>query len=161
MVAALQRLLVEVRGAELAVLNTNQGYGQVFERIMSLWEEVLRGEVVEALWQYGEQEAEADRTYAAVQYFEQTLDACDKVCADSKELRDRVLAMRRVVAKAVGGDDKVIDQMLAKKRLADSLKQQGGAYEEALALYQEALQLYTEVCFHYRSTNVCSQCECI
>jgi len=33
------------------VLNTNKGYAQVFERIMRLWEEALRGEVVEAMWQ--------------------------------------------------------------------------------------------------------------
>ena len=32
-VGALQRLLDEVHGAELAVLNTNQGYAQVLERI--------------------------------------------------------------------------------------------------------------------------------
>ena len=34
-VAALQRLLDEVHGAELAVLNTNQGYAQVLERIVA------------------------------------------------------------------------------------------------------------------------------
>ena len=52
-VGVLRRLLDEVRGAELAVLNTNEGYGQVFERIMRIWEEALRQEVVEALWQDG------------------------------------------------------------------------------------------------------------
>ena len=50
-VGVLRRLLDEVRGAELAVLNTNEGYGQVFERIMRIWEQALRQEVVEALWQ--------------------------------------------------------------------------------------------------------------
>ena len=55
-VGVLRRLLDEVRGAELAVLNTNEGYGQVFERIMRIWEEALRQEVVEALWQDGEQQ---------------------------------------------------------------------------------------------------------
>ena len=44
-VCALQRLLDEVHGAELAVLNTKQGYAQVLERIKhqacgSLWEPV-------------------------------------------------------------------------------------------------------------------------
>jgi hypothetical protein len=92
MIGALQRLLDEVSGAELAVLNTNQGYGQLFERIMSLWEEALLGEMVEALWQDGEQEAEAGRTDAAVENFEHAVDAAVKLCADSKERRERVLA---------------------------------------------------------------------
>jgi hypothetical protein len=81
-VGALQRLLDEVslaafarHGAELAVLNTNQGCAQVFERIMSLTEEALRGEVVEALCQDGEQEADAGRTDATVHQFEQAVDA--------------------------------------------------------------------------------------
>ena len=95
-------MLDEVQGAELAVLNTNNGYGQVFERIMRVWEETLRQEVVEALWQDGEQhtgeadEADADSANAAVRRFEQAIDAARKLCADSKEVRDRVVEMGRV-----------------------------------------------------------------
>lgn len=94
-------MLDEVQGAELAVLNTNKGYGQVFERIMRVWEEALRQEVVEALWQDGEQQAdEADKAdassaKAAVRRFEQAIDAARKLCADSKEVRDRLVEMLR------------------------------------------------------------------
>ena len=97
-----QRLLDEVQGAELAVLNTNKGYGQVFERIMRIWEEALRQEVVEVLWQDGEQQADkvdqanAGCAEAAVRRFEQAIDAARKLCADSKEVRDRVVEMGRV-----------------------------------------------------------------
>ena len=97
----LQRLLDEVHGAELAVLNTNEGYGQVFERIMRVWEEALRQEVVEALWQDGEQQADkvdqanAGCAEAAVRRFDQAIDAARKLCADSKEVRDRLVEMLR------------------------------------------------------------------
>jgi tetratricopeptide (TPR) repeat protein len=225
MVAALQRLLDEVHGEELAVLNTNKGYAQVYERIMRLWEEALRGEVVEALWQDGEQEAafdpvtsttkrfardlstgielisqadlhsgwtpldcalyvgnealarmlaerlgsggdsaasellehEAGNTDAAVQRFEQAVDAAVKLCADSKELRDRIVAMRRQVAKAMdlGGDK--FAQAKAKFNLAQDLSEQG-AFDEALALYQEANELYTEVRFQYALSMFASRC---
>ena len=179
MVAALQRLLVEVHGEELAVLNTNKGYAQVFERIMRLWEEALRGEVVEALWQDGEQEAafdpvtsttkrfardlstgeviEAGNTDAAVQRFEQAVDAAVKLCADSKELRDRIVAMRRQVTKAMDLGGGKLAQAKAKFNLAQDLHKQG-AFDEALALYQEANELYTEVRFQYALSMFASRC---
>ena len=179
MVAALQRLLDEVHGEELAVLNTNKGYAQVFERIMRLWEEALRGEVVEALWQDGEQEAafdpvtsttkrfardlstgeviEAGNTDAAVQRFEQAVDAAVKLCADSKELRDRIVAMRRQVTKAMDLGGGKLAQAKAKFNLAQDLHKQG-AFDEALALYQEANELYTEVRFQYALSMFASRC---
>ena len=179
MVAALQRLLDEVHGEELAVLNTNKGYAQVFERIMRLWEEALRREVVEALWQDGEQEAafdpvtsttkrfardlstgeviEAGNTDAAVQRFEQAVDAAVKLCADSKELRDRIVAMRRQVTKAMDLGGGKLAQAKAKFNLAQDLHKQG-AFDEALALYQEANELYTEVRFQYALSMFASRC---
>jgi hypothetical protein len=142
----------EVHVAELAVLNTNQGYAQLFERI-SLWEEELRREVVEALWQDGKQEAETGNTDAAVQRFEQAVGAAIKLCADSKELRDRIVAMRRQVTKTmdVGGDkwddhpfigltETKFRTGLAKFQLAINLEEQG-ADKEALELHRKSLDI--------------------
>ena len=70
-------------------MNDITHYGQVFERIMRVWEEALRQEVVEALWQDGEQQADkadADSAQAAVRRFEQAIDAARKLCADSSSL---------------------------------------------------------------------------
>jgi hypothetical protein len=104
----------------------------------SLWEEALRGEVVDALWQDGEQEADAGRIDAALQRFEQAVDAAVKPCADSQELRDHIVAMRRRVTKATDGGEDKREQVKAKNALAKDLASHGG-YAEALALYQEAL----------------------
>ena len=146
----LQRLLDEVHGAQLAVLNTNEGYGQVFERIMRVWEEALRQEVVEALWQDGEQQADkadADSAQAAVRRFEQAIDAARKLCADSKEVRDRVVQMGRVkMLLTTDGKDQVEDAN-AKFALANDLRKQG-AYDEAIQLYYQAVELYTQVGGH-------------
>ena len=136
MVGVLQSLLGEVRDAELTVLNTNQGYAQVFDHIMSLWEEALMGEVVEVLWQDGRQEAEAGHTDAAVQRFEQAIDAAVKVCANSKEQRDRVVAMRRVVA-----DHNVASSF---NNIARIYEQQG-KYEEALEMHAKSIEIKTRV----------------
>jgi hypothetical protein len=104
----------------------------------SLCEEALRGEVVDALWQDGEQEADAGRIDAALQRFEQAVDAAVKPCADSQELRDHIVAMRRRVTKATDGGEDKREQVKAKNALAKDLASHGG-YAEALALYQEAL----------------------
>ena len=127
-VGVLRRLLDEVRGAELAVLNTNEGYGQVFERIMRIWEEALRQEVVEALWQDGEQQADkvdqanAGCAEAAVRRFDQAIDAARKLCADSKEVRDRVVEMGRVKMLLTGGGKDQKKDADAKFALAKDLQ---------------------------------------
>ena len=134
-----------MRGAELAVLNTNEGYGQVFERIMRIWEEALRQEVVEALWQDGEQQADkADRlcgsAEAAVRRFEQAIDAARELCADSKEVRDRVVEMGRVKMLLTGGGKDQKEDADAKFALANDLRDQG-AFDEAIELYYQAVEL--------------------
>ena len=127
-VGVLRRLLDEVRGAELAVLNTNEGYGQVFERIMRIWEEALRQEVVEALWQDGEQQADkvdqanAGCAEAAVRRFDQAIDAARELCADSKEVRDRVVEMGRVKMLLTGGGKDQKKDADAKLDLANDLQ---------------------------------------
>ena len=120
-------------------------------------EETLRGDVVEALWQEGEQEADAGLTDAAVHRFEQAVDAAVKLCADSKELGDRIVAMRRQVAKATDGGEDKREQAKSKFELASDLQDQG-AFDEALALYQEAIELLTEVRFQYVLSMFASRC---
>eukprot|EP00802_Teleaulax_amphioxeia_P010253 Tamp_10279.p1 GENE.Tamp_10279~~Tamp_10279.p1 ORF type:complete len:566 (+),score=151.58 Tamp_10279:96-1700(+) len=144
-VGVLRRLLDEVRGAELAVLNTNEGYGQVFERIMRIWEEALRQEVVETLWQDGEQQPHASR--AAVRRFKEAIDAAQDLCADSKEVRDRMVGMRRVVMRATGGGKDEEEEAAAKLRLAFDLKELGEDHE-ALKLAHAAVDLFTKVGGH-------------
>ena len=147
-VGVLQRLLDEVHGAELAVLNTNEGYGQVFERIMRTWEEALRQDVVEALWRDGEQEEEAGRAVVAVRRFEEAIDAAVKLCSNVKEVRDRIIEMwRRIVSitqELVQSGEVTLRLQLAlyKRKLADLLEQHRDAREEALMLFKEALELY-------------------
>jgi len=96
---------------------------------------------------------------AAATLFEKAIDARGRgLCADDKQGRDRIVAMRRVLMEVRGGGREKWEQARAKYGLASDLNDQN-AFEEALALYQEALELFTEVRFQY-ATSMCA-CACI
>ena len=83
-----QRSQEVVQGANLAVLNTIEGYGRVFERLMDGWEgEVLT--IVKDLQAEGEAALSAGRTSDGLLRIEQAIHAAQKLCADTKEVRDR------------------------------------------------------------------------
>ena len=146
--AALQAVVAEV---EASKLNDNEHFGTVFGRVIEVSEE-KRQEVAEAVWQDGEAARGRGEADAAAALFEKAIDARGRgLCADDKQGRDRIVAMRRVLMESEGGGG-------AKMALANDLKDQG-AFEEALALYQEALELFTEVRFQY-ATSMCA-CACI
>jgi tetratricopeptide (TPR) repeat protein len=157
--AALQAVVAEV---EASKLNDNEHFGAVFGRVIEVSEE-KRQELAEAVWQDGEAargRGEADAA-AALALFEKAIDARGRgLCADDKQGRDRIVAMRRVLMEARGGRRKKDKKKQAwdKMKLANDLKKQG-EFEEALALYQEALELFTEVRFQY-ATSMCA-CVCI
>ena len=102
-VGAARLLLDEVRDAELPVLNSNSGYGRMFERLMDGWEkEVLL--MVEGLREDGEAAKRAGDLATAGRRFEQAIDAVRQPCADGKAARDHVIAMRRVLLELDGAD---------------------------------------------------------
>ena len=76
-VRARRRLLDEVRGAELAVLNTNAGYGCMFERLMDGWEEEV-SLMVDALREDGEAAKRAGDLATAGRRFEHTRQWCTR-----------------------------------------------------------------------------------
>ena len=153
--AALQAVVAEV---EASKLNDNEHFGTVFGRVIEVSEE-KRQEVAEAVWQDGEAARGRGEADAAAALFEKAIDARGRgLCADDKQGRDRIVAMRRVLMEAKGGGKDKKAQARAKMALADDLRDQG-AFEEALALYQEALELFTEVRFQY-ATSMCA-CACI
>jgi hypothetical protein len=94
---------------------------------------------------------------AAVHRFEQAVNAAINVCADSKELRDRVIQMRFVLMRATGAGEDKEENARAKYWLAVDLHHMG-AFEKALALHQEALQVFLEVLFHF-ALSMCSLCD--
>jgi len=153
--AALQAVVAEV---EASKLNDNEHFGAVFGRVIEVSEE-KRQEVAEAVWQDGEAARGRGEADAAAALFEKAIDARGRgLCADDKQGRDRIVAMRRVVMEVRGGRRKKDKKKQAwdKMKLANDLDDQG-AFEEALVLYQEALELFTEVRFQY-ATNVTSMC---
>ena len=156
--AALQAVVADV---EASKLNDNELFGAVFARVIEVSEE-KRQELAEAVWQDGEAargRGEADAT-AALALFEKAIDARGRgLCADDKQGRDRIVAMRRVLMEARGGEDDKREQARAKMALASDLDDQG-VFEEALALYQEALELFTEVRFQY-ATSMCDEYVCM
>jgi tetratricopeptide (TPR) repeat protein len=153
--AALQAVVAEV---ETSKLNDNEHFGTVFGRVIEVSEE-KRQEVAEAVWQDGEAARGRGEADAAAALFEKAIDARGRgLCADDKQGRDRIVAMRRVLMEAKGGEEDKGEQARAKYALASDLDDQG-EFEEALALYQEALELFTEVRFQY-ATSMCA-CACI
>ena len=154
--AALQAVVAE---AEASKLNDNEHFGAVFGRVIEVSEK-KRQELAESVWQDGEAargRGEANAA-AALALFEKAIDARGRgLCADDKQGRDRIVAMRRVVMEARRREDKE-QQARAKMALATDLQSQH-AFEEALALSQEALELFTEVRFQY-ATSMCA-CVCI
>jgi len=157
MSAALQAVVAEV---EASKLNDNEHFGDVFGRVIEVSEE-KRQELAEAVWQDGQAargRGEADAA-AALALFEKAIDARGRgLCADDRQGRDRIVAMRRVLMEARGGGEDKEVRAGAKMALASDL-QNLGAFEEALALYQDALELFTEVRFQY-ATSMCA-CACI
>ena len=148
--AALQAVVAEV---EASKLNDNEHFGAVFGRVIEVSEE-KRQELAEAVWQDGEAARGRGEADAAAALFEKAIDARGRgMCADDKQGRDRIVAMRRVLMEAKGGGKDKKAQARAKMALADDLRDQG-AFEEALVLYQEALELFTEVRFQY-ATSMC------
>ena len=109
--------------------------------------------MVEALWQDGEQQADkvdqanAGFAEAAVRRFDQAIDAARELCADSKEVRDRVVEMGRVKMLLTGGGKDQKKDADAKLDLANDLQYQG-AFDEAIELYFQAVELYTQVSGH-------------
>ena len=150
--AALQAVVAEV---EASKLNDNEHFGAVFGRVIEVSEE-KRQELAESVWQDGEAARGRGEADAAAALFEKAIDARGRgLCADDKQGRDRIVAMRRVLMEAKGGGKDKKAQARAKMALADDLRDQG-AFEEALVLYQdqEALELFTEVRFQY-ATSMC------
>ena len=142
-----QRSQEVVQGANLAVLNTIEGYGRVFERLMDGWEgEVLT--IVKDLQAEGEAALSAGRTSDGLLRIEQAIHAAQKLCADTKEVRDRELELRRVLVKTRGA---TIDCKPAMRReeasslcsLAMNLRQLG-KYPEAMAMFEEARAIAAE-----------------
>jgi tetratricopeptide (TPR) repeat protein len=132
--AALQAVVVEV---EASKLNDNEHFGAVFGRVIEVSEEKRR-ELAESVWQDGEAARGRGEADAAAALFEKAIDARGRgLCADDKQGRDRIVAMRRVVMEVMGGEREKEEQARAKKALANDLEDQG-EFEEALALYQEA-----------------------
>ena len=84
---------------------------------------------------------------AAVRRFDQAIDAARKLCADSKEVRDRVVEMGRVKMLLTGGGKDQEKDADAKLALAKDLQEQG-AFDEALELCYQAVELYTQVSGH-------------
>ena len=155
--AALQAVVAEV---EASKLNDNEQFGTIFGRVIEVSEE-KRQELAESVWQDGEAARGRGEADAAAALFEKAIDARGRgLCADDKQGRDRIVAMRRVVMEVRGGRRKKDKKKQAwdKMKLASDLNRQG-ALEEALALYQEALELFTEVRFQY-ATSMCA-CACI
>ena len=153
--AALQAVVAEV---EASKLNDNEHFGAVFGRVIEVSEE-KRQELAESVWQDGEAARGRGKADAAAALFEKAIDARGRgLCADDKQGRDRIVAMRRVLMEAKGGEEDKEQQAWAKSALASDLDDQG-EFEEALALYQEALELFTEVRFQY-ATSMCA-CACI
>ena len=153
--AALQAVVAEV---EASKLNDNEHFGAVFGRVIEVSEE-KRQELAEAVWQDGEAARGRGEADAAAALFEKAIDARGRgLCADDKQGRDRIVAMRRVLMEAKGGEEDKREQARAKYALASDLNDQG-EFEEALALYQEAIELFTEVRFQY-ATSMCA-CACI
>ena len=151
--AALQAVVAEV---EASKLNDNEQFGTIFGRVIEVSEE-KRQEVAESVWQDGEAARGRGEVDAAAALFEKAIDARGRgLCADDKQGRDRIVAMRRVLMEVRGGGREKEEQAWDKMALASDLKGQG-TFEEALALYQEALELFTEVRFQY-ATNVTSMC---
>ena len=169
-----QRLQEMVQAANLAVLNTIEGYGHVFERLMDGWEgEVLT--IVKDLQEEGEAAVSAGRTDGHLRVVQAIL-AAEKLCADTKEVRDRVLKLRRVLVKTqsatidrtptrqqeklAGGNPTrfkstqgaTIDRTPTRQEeeawnlisLAQNLIQLG-RYEEAMAMLKEVHAVATEV----------------
>ena len=152
--AALQAVVAEV---EASKLNDNEHFGTVFGRVIEVSEE-KRQEVAEAVWQDGEAARGRGEADAAAALFEKAIDARGRgLCADDKQGRDRIVAMRRQVTKAMDLGGGKLAQAEAKFNLAMDLQEQG-AFDEALALYQEANELYTEVRFQYALSMFASRC---
>ena len=152
--AALQAVVAEV---EASKLNDNEQFGTIFGRVIEVSEE-KRQEVAEAVWQDGEAARGRGEADAAAALFEKAIDARGRgLCADDKQGRDRIVAMRRVLMEAKGGEEDKPrhqrEQARAKYALASDLVGQG-EFEEALALYREELELFTEVRFQY-ATSMC------
>ena len=153
--AALQAVVAEV---EASKLNDNKQFGTVFGRVIEVSEE-KRQELAESVWQDGEAARGRGEADAAAALFAKAIDARGRgLCADDKQGRDRIVAMRRVLMEVRGGGGEKEGQAWDKVKLASDLDDQG-AFEEALALYQEALELFTEVRFQY-ATSMCA-CACI
>ena len=120
--------------------------------------EEKRQELAESVWQDGEAARGRGEADAAAALFEKAIDARGRgLCADDKQGRDRIVAMRRVLMEAKGGEEDKKAQAWAKMKLAGDLDDQG-EFEEALALYQEAIELFTEVRFPY-ATSMCACAE--
>jgi tetratricopeptide (TPR) repeat protein len=145
--AALQAVVAET---EASKLNDNTKFGSVFGRVIEVSEEKRR-QLAEAVWQDGEAARGRGKADAAAALFEKAIDARGRgLCADDKEGRDRIVAMRRVVMEASGGGGDKEKQAAAKFHLANLFQEQGKlSYDEAIALYQEAIELFTEVRFQY------------
>ena len=153
--AALQAVVAETQASKL---NDNTKFGSVFGRVIEVSEE-KHPELAEAVWQDGEAARGRGEADAAAALFEKAIDARGRgLCADDKQGRDRIVAMRRVRMEVRGGGGEKREQAWDKMELAGDLYDQG-AFEEALALYQEALELFTEVRFQY-ATSMCA-CACI
>ena len=98
--AALQAVVDEV---EASKLNDNEHFGAVFGRVIEVSEE-KRQELAEAVWQDGEAARGRGEADAAATLFEKAIDARGRgLCADDKQGRDRIVAMRRVLMEAKGG----------------------------------------------------------
>ena len=162
-VGVLRCLLDEVCDVDLALLNTNEGYGKVFVRILHLWENSLMQLVVEPLWQDGEQEAATGRTDESILRFEQAIDAAVQLCANGKEVRDRIVQMRRLLVEVTDegeGLEGKWKKALAKDLLARSLVEEQNEFQQAIPLFKEAIELCSEVCAVDSSPHRLGQVAC-
>ncbi len=138
---ALQAVVAEIVPSEL---NDNEHFCEVFGRVIEVSEEKRR-QLAEAVWQDGEAARGRGEADEAAALFDKAIDARGRgLCADDKEGRDRILAMRRVVTEATDGGEDMEKKARAKKALAKDLNKQG-KYEEALELHHEALELFIKV----------------
>jgi hypothetical protein len=90
---------------EASKRNDNEHFGAVFGRVIEVSEE-KRQELAESVWQDGEAARGRGEAVAAAALFEKAIDARGRgLCADDKQGRDRIVAMRRVLMEVRGGGE--------------------------------------------------------
>jgi len=114
-------------------------------------------ELAEAVCQDGEAAPGRGEADEAAVLFENAIDSSGRgLCADDKQGRDRIVAMRRVVMEVRGG--RTIRRRRGPRWRWQMIWTIMDCFRRPLALYQEAIELLTEVRFQYATSMCASAC---